>query len=377
MNFKFRVYVFIFCNNSSMQRCMSRFSVGLQKKNGIGSFLKVRYFSNHAASVPTVKAPAAQVPVEVTGYYLARGLDITAILNGTNSSGEDVDMYKGHSRIFDKKSVTITIDSVKNEYISIFHYGSVVLFNIPTDEHNHHLDSIRNNSMVTPLTQGDKILKDHYRLILDSKLQGLPKIYKADHLKLRNLDRHSISIIATVLAQTVSLDYYADLVDKMLATFMAMNIRVEHLSGNQKAIEMLDKQLLYRLVASNNTVITNVLSKLGIFEGSEAAWESQDYHYTWEALRKEFELDYRYKDLSLKLEIVKDNAQFFISMLNTEKSEKLEWIIIVLIAAEVVLGITTLYVEHVANKDEKVRGEVQVEQTESLRAELRSMRGEV
>ena len=132
-------------------------------------------------------------------------------------------------------------------------------------------------------------------------------------------------------------------------------------------------QKLYRLVAQNNTVITNVLSKLGIFEGSDAAWESQDYHYTWEALRQEFELDYRFKDLSLKLDIVKDNATFFISMLNTEKSEKLEWIIIVLIAAEVVLGITTLYVEHVGDKTTKI---LNAEQTESLKQEMRLLRGE-
>ena len=311
------------------------------------------------------------IHVDVTAYYLARGLNTRAILNNQTDSGLSV--YKGLSRSFDKKSVTITLDVEKNEYISIFHYGSVVIFNIPKEDHTYHLDLIKEHALQSPLSPNDNVLEDHYKLQLQSDLQGLPKIFKADHLKLKNLDNHSISIIATVLAQTVSLDYYADLVDNMLNSFMAMNINVEHLKGNQKAIEMLDKQKLYRLVAQNNTVITNVLSKLGIFEGSDAAWESQDYHYTWEALRQEFELDYRFKDLSLKLDIVKDNATFFISMLNTEKSEKLEWIIIVLIAAEVVLGITTLYVEHVGDKTTKI---LNAEQTESLKQEMRLLRGE-
>jgi hypothetical protein len=48
---------------------------------------------------------------------------------------------------------------------------------------------------------------------------------------------------------------------------------------------------------------------MGIFEGTDAAWENADYYNTWEGLRKDFEIDYRYKDLSLKLDIVKDDAR--------------------------------------------------------------------
>jgi len=153
------------------------------------------------------------------------------------------------------------------------------------------------------------------------------------------------------MSQTVSLDYYADNVDRMLESFMMMNLKVEMTGGN--AINALDKQKLYRLVASNNTVITNVLSKLGIFEGSDAAWENADYHYTWEALRTEFELDYRFKDLSLKLDLVKDNSRFFLDILNAEKGEKLEWVIIILISVEIVLGLTELYLNHHAKATEK------------------------
>ena len=77
---------------------------------------------------------------------------------------------------------------------------------------------------------------------------------------------------------------------------------------------------------------------MGIFEGSDAAWENADYHYTWEGLRKDFELDYRFKDLSLKVDIVKDNTRFFLEVLQNNKSTKLEWIIIILIAAELTIG---------------------------------------
>jgi hypothetical protein len=42
------------------------------------------------------------------------------------------------------------------------------------------------------------------------------------------------------MSQTVSLDYYADNVDRMLESFMMMNLKVEMTGGN--AINALDKQ---------------------------------------------------------------------------------------------------------------------------------------
>ena len=67
-------------------------------------------------------------------------------------------------------------------------------------------------------------------------------------------------IIGTVMAQTVALDHYAESVERMIVSFMRMNMKIEQ-SGN---FDLLDKKYLYKLIASNNTVITNVLSKVRI-----------------------------------------------------------------------------------------------------------------
>ena len=60
------------------------------------------------------------------------------------------------------------------------------------------------------------------------------------------------------MAQTVALDHYAESVERMIVQFMNMNYKIEE-TGN---FDLLDKKDLYKLVASNNTVITNVLSKV-------------------------------------------------------------------------------------------------------------------
>lgn len=45
------------------------------------------------------------------------------------------------------------------------------------------------------------------------------------------------------------------------------------------------KKELFQLVARNNTVRTDVISKLGILERQEAAWKDPDYNYVWEGER--------------------------------------------------------------------------------------------
>jgi hypothetical protein len=60
------------------------------------------------------------------------------------------------------------------------------------------------------------------------------------------------------MAQTVALDHYAESVERMIVSFMRMNMKIEQ-SGN---FDLLDKKDLYKLIASNNTVNTNVLSKV-------------------------------------------------------------------------------------------------------------------
>jgi len=280
-------------------------------------------FRSAAVNDPNIPTPATGIPVAVKAYFVARGIDIVRLHS---------QVYSSNRQEFQAKAVTVTLDSSLNQYVSIFKYGSVVFFNVPESQHLEHLTKIRSAAVVTPIDEGLQHTED-YKIYIHNELQQ-PSVIKATHTNIRTLDSFNITIIGTVMAQTVALDYYAVAVDRMLETFILMNKKIE----NSGSFQSLDNSGLYKLIASNNTVFTNVLSKLGIFEGSDAAWENADYHYTWEGLRKDFELDYRFKDLSLKVDIVKDNTRFFLEVLQNNKSTKLEWIIIILIAAELTIG---------------------------------------
>lgn len=56
-------------------------------------------------------------------------------------------------------------------------------------------------------------------------------------------------------------------------------------------------------------------------------------------MRSEFEIDSRFENIEFKLNLIQQNAKFFLEMLNDKKSNSLEWTIIVLILFECILMI--------------------------------------
>ena len=57
----------------------------------------------------------------------------------------------------------------------------------------------------------------------------------------------------------------------------------------------------------------------------------------WEGLREEFELSDRFNHLELKVGMVQASAQFFLDMIHNQKSDTMEWIIVLLIAVEILI----------------------------------------
>lgn len=159
-----------------------------------------------------------------------------------------------------------------------------------------------------------------------------------DAVVLPGLDVHNLSVIATVMAQSVALDHYSVKVDAMLETFTRLNSSVER-TGVFSALE---KHALFRLVALNNTLFTEIISKIGLLERSETAWKNVEYTQIWEGLREEFEVEDRFEKIEFKLNLVQLNTKFFLEILANQKSNTLEWIIIVLITLEILVSCAEL-----------------------------------
>lgn len=251
-----------FASKCGLKPLFSKVTVGphsLRHMSGTPSAL-------HFPGPKSIPEPSKGIPVFVKAYYVARGIELAG-LHGK--------LYPSSKQEHQPKSVTIHVNEKLNQYISIFNYGSVVLFNIPEEDHNNHIRMIKSASIL-PIPEVQQH-NESYKLLVHENLET-PSVIHAEHLNIRCLDSSNITIVSVVMAQTVAMDYYAATVDKTITTFTNMNMRIQD-TGDFNQLKEAD---LYKLIASNNMVFTNVLSKLGFFEGTDVAWEHAEYSTTWD-----------------------------------------------------------------------------------------------
>lgn len=90
-------------------------------------------------------------------------------------------------------------------------------------------------------------------------------------------------------------------------------------------------------MAQNNAIFIDMISKLGIKERSDTAWNLSRYTQVHEGMLDEFEIEHRFSNIEFKLDMIQQNAKFFLEILHNQKTNTLEWIIIVLIMFECIL----------------------------------------
>ncbi|KAJ8428982.1 hypothetical protein Cgig2_009790 [Carnegiea gigantea] len=222
-----------------------------------------------------------------------------------------------------------------------------------------------------------------------------------DHIMLQYLNIDGIRTIGSVLGQSIALDYYVRQVDGMVAEFTDINramektgtfemerkklfqlvgkansnladvilklglferfmwkrlefegqmdavlrygvlnqgkgignVCIDHVSTEEDSVSAnFDNNMFYK---SRFTSYVN--SSAGVI--SDIAWKDAKYAQIWEYLRDEFELTQRFASLDFKLKFVEHNIRFLQEILQNRKSDFLEWLIIILIGAEILISV--------------------------------------
>ncbi|KAJ0398758.1 hypothetical protein P43SY_009826 [Pythium insidiosum] len=241
----------------------------------------------------------------------------------------------------------VTSRRAKDKWIVYFDYGAVVFFNC-------------DQQLINTLTKHAKRfcqdvfeMRGHDEELL---LVGNPALDKWSNLSdnqitVREIDHINIHVIAGVLAQTVAMEHYERQIEAILSEFEKLNTAVERngprgalfgIGIGDKQTERQQHKKLFQIVATNNTLLIDLVSKLRVIDRKrpgDAAWSHTRYHTMWESLVEDFELSERFNNLNFKLELIQHNTKFFLEVLGTHKGERMEWYIIILIAAELLISL--------------------------------------
>ena len=148
---------------------------------------------------------------------------------------------------------------------------------------------------------------------------------------LQELTLGKLKVVSLALAQSVALDYFETAVSTAMAKFQPV-VRTMREEGK---LHLRHSEVL-SLVGFAMEIRSVVLENLTLFDDPPESWESESLAHLDSALFDQFDLEERINAINQKLVYLKDAGSTLMGVLTNRKSVRLEWIVIVLIAIEII-----------------------------------------
>lgn len=171
-------------------------------------------------------------------------------------------------------------------------------------------------------------VEDSIRVLVGAKSSGVD----FERVSLRKLTRENVKIVSLALAQSVALDFFENRIREVLAQTEPIVIRMRETGS----LALSEKGII-QAVGFVMEVRANVLASLTLFDDPPEAWESAPIARLVTRLYDHFDLEERLSAIKEKVGYLTDLNSTFLNLLGNRKSRNLEWIVIVLIAIEIVL----------------------------------------
>ncbi len=181
----------------------------------------------------------------------------------------------------------------------------------------------------------DKYLEE-YTLIEDQNLEREGAEFEV--VKIKKLTPEKVEIIAEILAQSVAIDALDHQAEHMIGQFSGYTTILE-----QRGRLVVPGRAILKLIGQNYGILESTITRLSLLDRPDIIWEDAELEHLFESLRSMFELGDRFTALDFKLKLIQSHSLLFLDVLAARRTERLEIIIIILIALEVILFIYELF----------------------------------
>lgn len=176
-------------------------------------------------------------------------------------------------------------------------------------------------------------LRENFTLRVDPAKSG-PEI-AFDTVTLPHLSALELDCVATVLAQSVTIDYYDEDLTKMLARVGA--IAMELVRGARVRTSRAE---LVRFAAASIASQVEMINSISLLDKPDFTWDDEHAERLYDILRHHLEIAERYKALETKLSTVRESLSQFLEIHAVRRSFVLEALVVLLILFEIVLSLT-------------------------------------
>jgi required for meiotic nuclear division protein 1 len=249
--------------------------------------------------------------VRLTGFLVANQLDIKAI----KAFLEIRPVADSSSELF------YNMSTGKFQYYT--NYGVMVFCGYTEEEMRYAIKTIM-PYMRDPV---EGTFRDDFQIVFES---GQETKFQFNEVMVRRLDDQVIRIAMLHLAQSMALDFYNSVGEKLLEEVKAFTNQIAS-TGKLRISRKNMMRFLGKALNTQNDIAENIY----IFDAPDLTWEDEYLDKLNLELTKHFDLKVRFSEVEYTLKIIDNNLTVFREISHQRESTRLELIIIALILFEV------------------------------------------
>ncbi len=237
--------------------------------------------------------------------------------------------YKG--TIYSSCPTDILIKRNESSYIYVQHYGEVSFSDC--DERTV-ADFITFTKQFTDNLSGN-IIKEDFVIEINS---GLKLHFGYNSMQVPELNADVVKIVLLNVSQSVVLDHFTDLAQKLLAETVTLTHQLE-----QTGKISTSKTELMKFIGKTLNIQNRITDNLYFLDAPDTVWEEEYLAEINTGLSRTFHLKTRFKEVDYTMKTIDSNLTIFAQLVQHRDANKLEWIIILLIFFEALHAVLSKY----------------------------------
>lgn len=229
-------------------------------------------------------------------------------------------------------ALPLMISAGEQGFAVLFRYGAVVLFNVaPVEEMSflHHLQPLLRDPFESPDTEVTEITIDPDK---EERVEN-------NVISVKDAAPERLQVVADIFAKSVVLDHYEQ---RIAGAFDRIEPLADQLQRKGRT-DFRDTELL-RHIGGTLLIQHTTVGRVEVGEKPEILWERPDLERLYVRLEDEYELHERHVALERKLDLISRTAETLLNLMQHKRSLRVEWYIVILIMAEIFLGLIDKFV---------------------------------
>jgi uncharacterized Rmd1/YagE family protein len=217
-------------------------------------------------------------------------------------------------------------------YAVLFRYGVVVLVGLSPIEEDEVLRGIK------PRVAGPYAKIEDEVATIEIASDRDDQVVTGGSIAVKDLSPPRLLVVADVLAKNVALVRDEREVNQVLELSEPFASRLA-LTGRAP----FDRRTMLRLIGQTLLVHHRISGRVAVGEKPDVLWDRSDLERLFARLEDEYELKERAIALGHKLDVIQETTRALTDIIDTERSVRLEAIIVVLIAVEILIAFFQLF----------------------------------